>query len=59
MTKKIVIFLSFSGDIEKLQEVLNDDPKKIKIYFSLIPFGIGIYNLQNNEGIGVILIKLW
>ncbi|MEN3012874.1 MAG: hypothetical protein ABDH34_08385 [Dictyoglomus thermophilum] len=56
---KFIFSLGFSGDIEKLQEVLNDDPRKIKLYFSLFPFGIGIYDLSQNKSIGVLRIRLW
>jgi len=51
--------IGFSGDIYKLQEVLNDDPRKIKIYFSLFPFGFGLYDLSSQKTIGVLKIKLW
>lgn len=51
--------LGFKGNIEKLQEVLNDDVKKIKLIFSLFPFGIGIWDISRNEKIGVITLRLW
>jgi len=56
---KFIFSLGFSGNIEKLQEVLNADPTKIKLNFSLIPFGIGIWDLSRNEKIGVITLRLW
>jgi len=56
---KFLFSLGFTGDIKKLQEVLNDDPRKIKIYFSLFPFGLGLWDLQKRENIGVIIIRLW
>ena len=51
--------IGFSGDIYKLQEVLNDDPRKIKIYFSIFPFGLGLYDLSSQKTIGVLKIRLW
>jgi phage-related protein len=56
---KFLFSLGFSGDIYKLQEVLNNDPSKIKIYFSLFPFGFGIYDLSSQKTIGVLKIRLW
>jgi len=56
---KFLFSLGFTGDIYKLQEVLNDDPRKIKIYFSLFPFGLGIYDLSSQKTIGVLKIRLW
>jgi hypothetical protein len=51
--------LGFSGDVNKLQEVLSNDPKEIKIYFSLFPFGFGLYDLSSQKTIGVLKIRLW
>ena len=56
---KFLFSLGFTGDIKKLQEVLNDDPRKIKIYFSLFPFGLGIFDLSSQKTIGVLRIRLW
>ena len=56
---KFLFSLRFTGDIKKLQEVLNDDPRKIKIYFSLFPFGLGIFDLSSQKTIGVLRIRLW
>ena len=51
--------IGFSGDVNKLQEVLSNDPRKIKIYFSLFPFGLGLYDLSSQKTIGVLRIRLW
>jgi len=56
---KFLFSLGFTGDIYKLQEVLSNDPRKIKIYFSLFPFGLGIYDLSSQKTIGVLKIRLW
>jgi len=56
---KFLFSLGFSGDIERLQGVLGNDLKKIRLSFSLIPFGIGIWDLSRNEKVGVILIRPW
>ena len=51
--------IGFSGDVNKLQEVLSNDPRKIKIYFSLFPFGLGIFDLSSQKTIGVLRIRFW
>ncbi|MGB9879037.1 MAG: hypothetical protein ACPLGZ_03540, partial [Candidatus Pelagibacter ubique] len=56
---KFLFSIGFTGDILRLQEVINNDPKKIKIYFSIFPFGIGLYDLSTNKNIGVLKIRLW
>jgi hypothetical protein len=55
---KFLFSLGFKGNIFRLQELLNDNPKKLKISLSLFPFGIGIWDISG-EKIGVITLRLW
>ncbi|PMQ02378.1 MAG: hypothetical protein CBR30_01680 [Dictyoglomus sp. NZ13-RE01] len=50
--------LGYKGDIEKLQEAINE-PQKIRLVFSLFPFGFSIWDLSKGEKIGNIIIRLW
>lgn len=56
---KFLFSLGFKGNIEKLQEVFNEDVRKIKFNFSLIPFGISLWDISRNEKLGVITLRLW